>query len=74
MNGTLNIIKQGEKLGVKNFSVISSIGAVWDRHNVKPFYTSDGIILLKWACSNGVADFLTSRLESHYKGTDSLRG
>jgi len=41
VNGTLNIIRQATKLGITNFSVISSIGAVWDRHNIKPLYTSD---------------------------------
>jgi len=40
VNGTLNIIRQATKLGVTNFSVISSIGAVWDSNNVKPWYTS----------------------------------
>jgi len=41
VNGTLNIIRQATKLGVKNFSVISSVGAVWDRNNIKPLHTSD---------------------------------
>jgi hypothetical protein len=34
-------------MGIKNFSVVSSIGAVWDRNNIKALYTSDGTILLK---------------------------
>jgi len=41
VNGTLNVIRQAIKLGIKNFSVASSIGAVWDRNNIKPRYTSD---------------------------------
>lgn len=41
VNGTLNIIRQATRLGIKNFSVISSIGAVWNRNNIKPLYTSD---------------------------------
>jgi len=41
VNGTLNIIRQATKLGITNFSIISSIGAVWDRNNIKPLYTSD---------------------------------
>jgi len=41
VNGTLNVMRQAVKLGVKNFSVVSSVGAVWDRKNIKPLYTSD---------------------------------
>lgn len=41
VNGTLNVIRQAAKLGIKNFSIISSVGAVWNRHDVKPLYTSD---------------------------------
>lgn len=41
VNGTLNIIRQAVKLGIKNFSVVSSIGAVRDRNNMKSLYTSD---------------------------------
>ena len=44
INGTLNIMRQATKLGVKNFSVISSVGAVWDRNSTKSWYTSDGTI------------------------------
>lgn len=39
VNGSLNIIKQAVESGIKNFSVISSIGAVWDRNNLKPLYS-----------------------------------
>jgi len=41
VNGTMNVIKQATKKGIKSFSVISSIGAVWDRNNIKSRYNSD---------------------------------
>jgi hypothetical protein len=75
VNGTLNIIKQATKLGIKNFSIISSIGAVWDRNNIKPLYNSDGMTLLESTVSNGEINFiLLDRLESDHERTDSVRG
>jgi len=69
----VNIIGQAAKLGITNFSVISSIGAVWDRNNIKPLYTSDGMILPNRRTSMETDFAPLERLEPDYKRTNSLR-
>jgi len=68
VNGTLNIIRQATKSGVKNFSVASSIGAVWDRNNIKSRYTSDDWNpITKDQILSGTLDTLSS-----YSGTKTF--
>jgi len=41
VNGTMNVIKQATNFGIKNFSIASTIGAVWGRNKMNSLYTSE---------------------------------
>ena len=66
-------MRQAVESGVKNFSVISSVGAIWDRKNLKPSYTSDGAPMPKRHVSVDTDFILLDRLESSYERGNSLR-
>lgn len=59
----MNIIRQATEMGIKNFSVISSVGAIWDRNNIKPLYSSNGTITFD-------RRFTTRKLTSSHRRTD----
>ena len=67
----MNIIRQATKLGIKNFSVASSTGAVRDRNSLKPLYTSDGTIPPNRHVSTQTDFIPPDRLESDYERADS---